>query len=133
MALLGIGTTLGHATTSGGTYTTIAAVTEVKPPETEAQSVEITSYDSADIKEYMCGLDEPGETDFTLNFDKTVYAALMGLRRTSLFWKITLPDDSTYAFEGWITKIGTAIPVGDRLTASATIKVNSVVTFTAGS
>ena len=42
---------------------------------------------------------------------------------------VTYPDASTVSFEGFMTSFSPSVPIDDRMTASAEIKVNGSVSF----
>lgn len=133
LAIIGKGTTLGHATTSGGSYTTVSEVIDVNFPEPEAADVETSHYTTANgINEYMPGWVEGGDVEFEVNYNKVEYPLLQAIFKTKLYWKITLPDASTLIFHGYINKLGGPIPNKDRVTNKIKIKVLDIPAFVAG-
>lgn len=136
MAIIGYGTTLGYATTQGGSYTAITLVTDLNKPKVSVTDVNVSSLLSTSAaKEFIPGMIEGGEPSFKLLFDKTQEAALYALLRTTYWWKITLADSgSTWVWQGHIKEFGgDAVPMDDKVETSVTIKVTGKPVFTAGS
>lgn len=132
-AIVGPGTTLTVADTSGGTYTAIAEVIDIKKglmvDKTKVSHLTSPSY----RHEYIpAGLTDPGEVSFTANFTKAQYATIYGYFRTTKYWKITTPDNSVWAFAGFWSKLDVTVPDNDRVTVDVTIACTGVETFTAG-
>jgi hypothetical protein len=128
----GYGTSIGYADTAEGSYTTLADVVDITPPEEEVDDIETTTHSSTNkVRTYQGGLIEPGETDVVIQFDKTIYGTLRGLRGAKKFWKITIPDGSTQVFAGYIKKIGPETPLDDIVTVNLTMMVAGDPTYRA--
>jgi hypothetical protein len=136
--IIGFGTTLGYSV-AGTTYTTIAKVTELDRPKqtvSDAKNSHLTSTGATHT--YLPGMIEPGEVACKIIYDKTLENTLLGFfqARTTLFWKITMPDGtttgSTYVFNGFIKEFGGSVPMEETVQTEIKIKVTGVTTFTAG-
>ena len=130
-SILGAGTTLGHCTTSGGSYITIAEAFSVEIPSVKTEQVKVTHYGSTGMfHEYISGFRDGGEVTFELNYFKTEHATLDGLQGvTPMFWKVTLPDGSTSTFPGFLDSLGVSIPIEDKMVTKGAIKVTGAATF----
>jgi tail tube protein len=133
-AITGKGTTISYATTSGGSYTPLSEVTDVGIPESTVGTVDATHYLSPDNQtEYISSIWQDGsDLAVTLNYVKAQTTILHGLKGDRLYWKITLPDASTYIFPGVFTRLGGATPNKDKITQTMTIKVAGAITYLAG-
>ena len=83
-------------------------------------------------KEFIAGLNDPGETSFDINFlpgtgDDTV---LQGKRNTATVtnYQITFPNAATWTFAAILTGYVPGVPVNDRMTATVTFKLTSSYT-----
>lgn len=125
-------TTLGHSTTLGGTYTLVAEVVNVDPPELEttvSDSWHLTS--TAAMKTFIPGMVDPGEMAFMLRWTKAQYNTLHGLIRTALFWKVTFPDGTTFAVGGFLKTLGAPkVAEDDTINQDCSIKASGAVTYT---
>ncbi len=84
-------------------------------------------------EEYIGGLKDAGEVTVTLNYVKTQVAALIAQQGINQYFKITLGDGSTIAFQGFIDEFGGEIPVDKQISNDVSCVVTGPVTFTAGS
>jgi len=128
--------TLGKGTTLSGSVTNaIGNITSLTLPTLTRDPVEITTMDSEDNwREFIPGLLNSGEVTFELNYDgsaagnaNVLNTALTAVEAT---WTITFPDGSKYVIDGFITSIGGAAPMDDKITQSVTIKFTGVPAYT---
>ena len=63
------------------------------------EMIEISDLDD-EQKRYIFGIAENGLKEFTANYDKTIYAALVLNSRTPGFYEISLSDGATMTFQG---------------------------------
>lgn len=133
---------LSYATATNGTFTALADVRSVKPPNIQIGSSETTHLGSANAaKEFIPGWIDAGDIGFTLYFDSAQFSTVYGLVRSSRYWKITFPlvgtqtTAATWVAEGFLTSLDTAeMGIDDNaVTAPGTIKVTGKPTFTAAS
>lgn len=130
--------TLLKAGDGGGpeTFTTIAEVLDIAGPSLEIGTEEVTSHDSAGIREFVATLLDYGEITFDVNW----YA---GATQTSLrtdainktkrnfqldFANVGASDDVA-SFAGIITNFSFESPVEGVHKASVTIKISGAVTW----
>jgi hypothetical protein len=134
----GYGTTIGYATTSGGSYTSLAEVVSIDFPEFSVDDIETTHMLSTNKwKTFQAGLKDGGELGVTIHWDKTVMTTVMGtLLAADYFWKVTFNDittGSTMIVPGYIKGVGAETPLDDIVTVALTIKVSGEPTYAAGS
>lgn len=122
----------------GGTevFTTLAEVTNISGPSLSTDTIEVTHMESPNsAREYIAGLKDGGEVSFDLNFiaDDTTQAAFITdwSNRTKRNFKIVWTDDSatTWSFTGIVTAFEPSASVDDKVSASATIKLTGIPTF----
>lgn len=122
------GTTLGYGSSSTS-FTSLAEAIDMGL-DPSVGSTKVTNLSSPNAAhEYLPGLFEGGEAPFTINYDKTTYAALYAFARVTKWWKITLPDGGNAIFQGHITKFPVKVPDDDRVTDDMSIKVTGKPTF----
>jgi hypothetical protein len=131
-ALIGYGVTVGIATVdSPSDFTDLVEVIEVTPPNQQVDDVEVTHMTSPDrTREYIAGLNEPGECAVVLNWvpGNTTDQLLLGLKTSGArrYFKITWPTSPTqsWTFLGHVKGYEPSAPIDDRMTVTATIKVD---------
>lgn len=127
---------------SGGTFATIAEITNVGEISAESPLVDVSSYDSL-AREYLGGLPDGAEFDIEFNFIMGS-SGQVGLRTnqtagTPWNFKVQLNDfpsgtDSTISFAAVVRKFGVTFGTVDNpIRGSATLKVSGAITWTAGS
>jgi hypothetical protein len=135
-AIIGLGTTLGYAAVDAndapsGAYTVLASIIDAEPPEQTVGKADGTNYSSPDdAEEYIPGLIAGGEAKFTLFYKTASAAIIQGLLRQTKAWQITFPDGHTYTWVGWLSKLGTKIPVKEGIKQECSlqpISANSIV------
>lgn len=141
--IIGQGKKLEYSDTSGGTYTAIFGTIEINLPEREFAAEEITNDSTPDrLKDYIIGLGEPGEMDFTYAYGKTQFAAIeavfaLGYSTTTAatatkFWRYTLPDGSVASWRGFLTSHNLPAEIEGQLVVEGSMQAVSKITFTAG-
>jgi hypothetical protein len=135
-AIIGYGTTvqLGDSS-SPGVFTALQEVIEVKPPNIQVADVEATHFISDNrTREYIPGLLEGGEASVGMNRipGSATEILLMGLQTsgTKVVVLITWPNGTIWQFLGHVKGYETASPIDDRMTATATFKVDGAQTIT---
>lgn len=120
---LGKGTTLGHSTTQGGTYTAFANITkQIKPPGAKVGSAETTCFGD-DSEQFIPGWINGGEASFTLLYITAQTSSAFALLGTDLWFQITLPDTHTWTFQGFIDEYAPGVPMKEGITEDVKIKV----------
>lgn len=131
-AIVGAGSSLTNSSTSGGTYTAVAEVTDVKIPESMVAKVEATNYASpSNAKEFvLIPWREHSDIEVELNFTKAMVTTIYGLELVESWWKVVLPDGSLWNFPGFIGKFGGETPNQGKVSMKASITVTGAVTYT---
>lgn len=135
-AILGYGTTVQVGDSSSpGVWTALLEVIEVTPPNAQVDDVEATHFTSDNrTREYIAGLIEGGEASINMNRvpGSATENLLMGLQNsgTKVAVLITWPNGTTWLFLGHVKGYETASPIDDRMTATATFKVDGATTVT---
>ena len=118
-----------------GTYTAIAEVYDITPPNETTDVIDASHMGSPD-REFVMGLTDPGETSFEMNFvpGSTSEGLLLAAKATRVAakFRIVFPNDHTWSFSGLLTGYEPAVPNDDKMTATVTIKVTGSVVRAAG-
>ena len=132
--LLTKGITLSYKKT-GSTYTEIANLQECPELGGTAENVEVTTLADSN-KKYIKGIKDFGELAFKFLYDnsgaESNYRVVRGLEEAGnvVDWKVTFPDDTSFAFSGEVTTAIDSAAVNAALTFTATITLNSDITVT---
>jgi predicted secreted protein len=138
MIMTGKGTKFSIGSGSPLTYTDVANVATITPPQLTRDTVDVDTLDPADgYKQFLTGLKDGGEVGITLNFDPedtgqtSIYNAFEN--DTPGNYKITFPDGSNWTFSGLLTAYEPQdVAAADVVQVQVTIKVSGKPTFTAG-
>lgn len=130
----GYGTTLGSATTSDGTYTSISQVRDIEDGGVTVEEVDVSHMASpSQAREKEPDWKNAENVTFDALYTDAQYAALLGFTGVMRFFKITTPDGAvTGPFQGFISALGKPVPMAGRISSNITITVSGVYTFTAG-
>ena len=132
--LLTRGITLSYKK-DGSTYTEIANLQECPELGGTAENVEVTTLADGN-KKYIKGIKDFGELAFKFLYDnsgaESNYRVVRGLEEAgnAVEWKVTFPDNTTFAFSGEVTTAIDSAAVNAALTFTATITLNSDITVT---
>jgi hypothetical protein len=138
------GTTLGFATVGNGSYTAVADIVEITPPDMVKGETKTTKLNAAaKVHTYIPGWRESGELKIKCFFERAGYGTLLNQfkNETSYDYKITFPiasgdtTPSTAMWTGFVKGIKKN-PVSDNddaISYEVTFKLSGDVTFTAGS
>lgn len=123
-----------------GAFNLIASVGDFSGPEITAETIDVTTHDSADhFNEFLAGMADGGEVPFDMVFDsasaahETLYNAVAD--RALHNFQIQLPGfvntagGGYFAFTGLFTKMGVTLPVKDKVGSSVNIKVSGKPVF----
>ena len=121
----GYGSKLYYGATSGAITTPIGQILDSNAPEEQADDIEITNSDStAGYKEYIPGLIDGGEYSTEVIYTTAIETTLRSLVAVQKWFKLTLPDNHTYTWYGYVKSLGTSVPVNDAIKSSITIKAS---------
>lgn len=82
--------TIGHSTTSGGTYTPVAHILKFTSPKAETAKIKLTDMDTPDqTHEYGAGFTDPGDVELDCNMSDADFVALKELQQSgvTVYWK----------------------------------------------
>lgn len=119
----------------GTTYDVIANLQECPELGGTAENVEVTTLADGN-KKYIKGIKDFGELAFKFLYDnsgaQSNYRVVRGLEEAGniVEWKVTFPDNTTFAFSGEVTTAIDSAAVNAALTFTATITLNSDITVT---
>lgn len=124
-----------------GSYIVLNSVGDFTGPEVSVETIDVTTHDSPDaFNEFIAGMADGGSVDFDLVFEydsaahETLYnsVAARGIHnfRVQLPGFTSTSDGGYWQFAGLFTKIGAAMPVKDKLSASVSIKVSGKPVYT---
>ena len=119
----------------GSTYDVIANLQECPELGGTAENVEVTTLADGN-KKYIKGIKDFGELAFKFLYDnsgaESNYRVVRGLEEAgnAVEWKVTFPDNTTFAFSGEVTTAIDSAAVNAALTFTATITLNSDITVT---
>lgn len=128
-AIIGYGSVIDISQDDGATWQNGGEVNDITPPTNTVDLVEATHMASPNgDKEFILGLNDPGECSFTLNFvpgstADLLYQAVKAARERVKV-RITYPNGVKWTFSGLLTAYQPAIPTADKMTATVTFKVS---------
>ena len=110
------------------TFTDIAELRDTTPPALTRKEIELTNHNDDDDS-YIVGIRRHGTMTVNINWipSNATHDHLTGLQKawfdgTRDIYKITYPDGSAWLFSGFVTNVGPAAPVDDRLSADVSIR-----------
>jgi len=120
----GFGTTL-----TWGSSSFTAELFEVTPPGASRESIDTSHMStlSGAMTFIPADLVDWGEATFSVAFDPSTSPPVNAAAETIT---ITFPDETTWAFSGFVTGYEPTVPMDDKMTADLTIKVTGRVTIT---
>ena len=119
----------------GSNYSVIANLQECPELGGTAENVEVTTLADGN-KKYIKGIKDFGELAFKFLYDnsgaESNYRIVRGLEEAGniVEWKVTFPDNTSFAFSGEVTTAIDSAAVNAALTFTATITLNSDITVT---
>lgn len=129
----GYNTTFGIEGTTPGTYSAVAEVTSVTPPNISRDAVEATHLTSPEQwREFIAGLKDGGEVSIEMNWIPSatdVIVAALDAGKDN--YQIVFPNGVKWSFAAICTAFEPSSPLDDRMTASATFKVSGKPTLVA--
>lgn len=133
-ALLGYGSVFQiQAENSPDNYVDMAEVISITPPSSTLDQIDVTHMTSPNRnREFISGLNDPGECSFDMNFvpgstsDDRLFELLnlpVGTSRQRSC-RISFPNGVTWTFNAELTGYEPTVPVDDKMTATVTFKVS---------
>ena len=129
-AFSGVGTEFKRGDgASNEQFTAIAEVNSIGGPDMSRDTIDVTSLDSTGgYREFIAGFRDGGEVtldsydDLKLDFESD----------DTVNYQIVLPDtnNTTFDFAALVSSLGAAVPMDDKVAATATFKISGQVTLT---
>lgn len=133
-AAIGYGSLFEYSLNNGGTWNTLAEVTNITPPSDTVDVLDATHMQSPNrTREFIEGLVDPGEASFEMNFipGSPADVAIRGFRGAGrISCRITWPNGTIWTFKGIMTSYAPAAPTADKMTATVTFKVTGSLVST---
>jgi len=135
-AFSGVGTEFKRGDgASNEQFTKIAEINSIGGPEKTRDTIDVTSLDSTGgYREFITSFRDAGEVTLEMNFTRDGYMDLDDdfASDSSVNYQIVLPDtgNTTLDFAAYVTSLGMAVPMDDKVTASVTLKITGEVTLT---
>lgn len=140
-AAIGYGTHMqilyGLSPTSPLVWQTIGEVTDITLPSASVDQIDVTHMHSPNrTREFIDGMIDMGECSFTMNYvpgsdgDRILLAILAipaGVARTQSL-RVVFANAETRAFSGNLSGYAPTAPTADKMTATVTWKVTSLIT-----
>lgn len=128
-ASIGYGSLFAVSTDDGATWTDLAEVSNITPPSSTIDMIDATHMQSPNSdREFIIGLNDPGEASFEMNFVPGSVSDLLiqevKLARERIKCRITFPNAVTWTFSGLLMTYEPAVPTDDKMTATVTFKVS---------
>jgi len=136
-AVAGVGTRFRRWT--GSAWADLAEVTGITGPNKSRDTIDVTSLDTTGgYREFIGGFRDGGTVTLPMNFTRDTYDLMNTDFESDVLknYEIVLSDseNTSFEFEGFITELGLAVPVDDKISADVTIKISGqVVTNSGGS
>lgn len=131
------GTNAAFRRLADSVFEEIGEITDISGPELSKDTIDVTSMDSAGWKEFIASLKDGGEVSLEMNFTREAYDTLYSdfLSDDLQAYEIVVNDDegTTINFDGLVTSLGISVPVADKVSSSATIKVSGAPNINSGS
>lgn len=138
----GFGAKFGIADTATTSITALAEITSISGPGMEAGDIDISHMASPDgFREFISGLVDAGQIDVELNYTADEATNLQSYWRTNKTWGVEFPDStsttagdrSQFTFGGYLKSTGYEIPLDDKASVAASVKISGKPTFRKGS
>lgn len=134
-AFAGVGTQFKRGNgASPEVFTAIAEVNNITGPNKSRGTIDVTSLDSTGgYREFIASFRDPGEVQLNMNFTLAGFNDMNDdfESDSSVNYQIVLPDtgNTTLEFAAFVTALGMAVPMDDKVTMTVTLKVTGVVTL----
>jgi len=133
-AVSGVGTLFNRSnedssSSAGETFAPIAEINSITGPGKTRATIDVTDLDSTGgYREFIAGFRDSGEITLSMNFTLDTYDDLNADFESDTLrtYQVVLSDigNTTFEFEGLVTSLGLAIPMDDKITSDATIKIS---------
>lgn len=127
-ASIGYGTYFHISEDNESTWTEIAEVFDITPPNDTVDEIDATHMQSPNrTREFIPGLIDPGEASFEMNFvpgsPSDLKVAALKVAGTRVKCRVTFPNSVKWVFSAWVSAYEPAVPTDDKMTATVTWRV----------
>ena len=130
----GVGISGFGCTLKGASTGVLGMIDKVALDGVEVDPIDISTMNNAQAyKTFIAGMKDAKSVTFDLVYEPKNTASIMTALGVTDTWTIKLPDTCTFVGSGFITKLGTQVPKGDKISQSMTIKYSGVLTYNVGS
>lgn len=133
MADIGFGAKFHRGSGSPLAYASVGEVIDLKLPELTRDTKETTHFESPNgWREFIGALRDAGEFGVTIQFDAVAdLAAFIAdfKNKNAVPYRIIFPNNDHWDISGLVTKVGTIVPMEDRMTCEIGIKVSGEPAF----
>lgn len=129
---------IGHSSQfargNGGTpevFTALAQVTSISPPSLSRDTIDASHMQSPQrYREFVSGMRDGGEVSIELDFERgsTTDVQLLADFNSDAArnYRIVFPSGQAWTFNAFLTGYEVSVPMDDKMTATATFKVNGI-------
>ena len=116
---------------NGASYTNVAEVTSVSPPQYSRDAIEATHQGSPNTyREYIAGWMDAGEVSMEINYVPAAADSLLTAFQAGVgLFRLTMPNAVTCTFNAVITAYQPETPLDGKMAASITLKVSGRPTW----
>lgn len=135
-AISGVGTQFKRSNmASSPVFSAIAEINSIQGPDKSRGTIDVTSLDSTGgYREFIGSFRDGGQVVLEMNFSRDGYMDMNDdfEIETLVDYQIVLGDtgNTTFEFSGFVTNIGLAVPMDNKITAPVTIKISGQVEIT---
>lgn len=138
MASAGVGTEFRRWNHATKTWDQIAEINSIGGPTASVETIDTTALDTPGAyRTFIPSFIDAGEITLEMNFTRDTFETFFDdmNARTTEQYEIVFPDDdtTTYMFDGFVSGQSVAVPTGDKITVTVTIKVTGQPTLESGS
>lgn len=113
----------------------IAEVNSISGPNLTRNTIDCTSLDSTGgYREFIAGFRDGGEVTLNMNFTMASWQDFKDDfdLDTSVAYSIVLgnTEENTFGFDAFITSLGLAVPMDDKVTSDVTLKIDGAIAIT---
>lgn len=129
-AIIGYGGKFYYSTTAiTGPFTQLTEIISAPPPSPSVDEAEVTHMESPNsYREFIPTLIDPGELEIEFNYTKTAHQWCNDNLATSRWFRVELSDGATFDFKGYVMEVSNETPVDDRISFTASIRVQGAIT-----
>ena len=123
---------------SGSAWASVGEVTTISGPSMSRETIDVTSLGSTGgYREFIPGFRSPGTLTFTMNFNRTDYAAMKADFEddSAQDYELILPDTdkTSLEFQALVTELPLNLDSGSQITCNVSFQITGQITVNSGS